>query len=80
MIESGFIKILNDDGVANTLERIDLLSDWWIPRGMYERLFVYYLECLANGDELIKLDIHIPTDLLDTIGTEIIIDEEEQLH
>ena len=35
MIESGFIKILNDDGVANTLERIDLLSNWWIPRGMY---------------------------------------------
>jgi hypothetical protein len=52
----------------------------WIPRGMYERLFVYYLESVVNGDEFIKLDIHIPTDLLDTIGTDIIIEEEEQLH
>ena len=52
----------------------------WIPRGMYERLFVYYLECIANGDELIKLDIHIPQDLLDTIGNNLEVEEDEEVH
>lgn len=52
----------------------------WIPRGMYERLFVYYLECIASGDELIKLDIHIPQDLLDTIGNNLEVEEDEEVH
>jgi len=52
----------------------------WIPRGMYERLFVCYLEAIAGGDKFIKLDIHIPTYLLDTIGSDIVIEDEEQLH
>ena len=52
----------------------------WIPRGMYERLFVYYLECIANGDELIKLDIHIPQDLLDTIGDNLEVEQDEEVH
>tara|TARA_E500000178_G_scaffold272807_1_gene271101 strand:- start:845 stop:1081 length:237 start_codon:yes stop_codon:yes gene_type:complete len=52
----------------------------WIPRGMYERLFVYYLECIASGDELIKLDIHIPQDLLDTIGDNLEVEQDEEVH
>lgn len=52
----------------------------WIPRGMYERLFVYYLECIASGDELIKLDIHIPQDLLDTIGNTLELEEDGEVH
>lgn len=52
----------------------------WIPRGMYERLFVYYLECIASGDEFIKLDIHIPQDFLDTIGNNLAVEEDEEVH
>ena len=56
------------------------LSANWLSRGQYERLFVHYMQCLAEGDELIRLDIHIPTELLETIGTDLYVEEEEQLH
>lgn len=35
MITSGYIDILESDGISNTLERLDLLQEWWIPRGLY---------------------------------------------
>ena len=35
MITSGILDILDQEGIDNTLERIDLLQEWWIPRGIY---------------------------------------------
>ena len=34
-MQSGFIDILDQDGINNTIQRIDLMKDWWIPRGIY---------------------------------------------
>ena len=49
----------------------------WISRADYENLFVLYFESVLRGDELIKVDIYIPEDLLLAIDTEIEFDEEE---
>jgi hypothetical protein len=35
MIESGILTILDEDGINNTIERINLCKDWWFPRGIY---------------------------------------------
>jgi hypothetical protein len=35
MITSGLIDVLNQEGIDNTLQRVNLLSEWWIPRGIY---------------------------------------------
>jgi hypothetical protein len=39
----------------------------WIARSDYEKLFVLYLDNMVSGEELIKLDIYIPQDMLDSI-------------
>lgn len=52
----------------------------WISRGQYERLFVHYMQCLAEGDEFIKLDIHIPDEFLNTIGDRIELESDEEVH
>jgi hypothetical protein len=39
----------------------------WISRTDYENLFVLYLDSIVSGDELIKLDIYIPQEMLDSI-------------
>jgi hypothetical protein len=49
----------------------------WISRADYENLFVLYFESVLRGDELIKVDIYIPEDLLLSIDTQFEIDEEE---
>jgi hypothetical protein len=51
----------------------------WISRDQYEKLFVQYLQCLAHGDKFIRLDIHIPDSMMDSIDNSIEL-EEEQLH
>jgi len=35
MITSGIVEVLDQAGINNTLERVNLLEDWWIPRGIY---------------------------------------------
>lgn len=35
MIQSGILTVLNQDGIDNTLERINLSKEWWVPRGIY---------------------------------------------
>ena len=35
MIESGIIDVFDSEGVEYTIEQIDSLKDWWIPRGIY---------------------------------------------
>ena len=35
MITSGILDILDQEGIDNTLERINLMQEWWIPRGIY---------------------------------------------
>lgn len=35
MIESGIIDVFDEEGVNYTLEQVDALNEWWIPRGMY---------------------------------------------
>jgi hypothetical protein len=35
MITSGYLDVLDQGLIDATLERIDLLHDWWIPRGIY---------------------------------------------
>lgn len=52
----------------------------WISRGMYEKLFVYYLDALIAGEKFIKLDIHIPKDILEAIDYDINFETEETLH
>lgn len=52
----------------------------WITRTKYEKLFVYYLQSLIDGDEFIKLDIYIPEYILDNMDQEIDIYTEERLH
>lgn len=39
----------------------------WISRADYENLFVLYLDSIVAGDKLIKLDIYIPQEMLDSI-------------
>ena len=34
-MRSGYLKVLNQDAIDNTIQRIDLMKDWWIPRGIY---------------------------------------------
>ena len=34
-MRSGYLKVLNQDVIDNTIQRIDLMKDWWIPRGVY---------------------------------------------
>ena len=35
MITSGLIDVLDQEGIDNTLERINILKEWWIERGIY---------------------------------------------
>jgi hypothetical protein len=35
MITSGYLDVLDQERIDAALERIDLLHDWWIPRGIY---------------------------------------------
>ena len=34
-MRSGYLKVLDKDAIDNTIERVDLMKDWWIPRGIY---------------------------------------------
>ena len=34
-MRSGYLKVLDQEGIDNTIQRIDLMKDWWIPRGIY---------------------------------------------
>ena len=34
-MRSGYLKVLDKDAIDNTIERVDLLKEWWIPRGVY---------------------------------------------
>ena len=34
-MRSGYLEVLDKDAIDNTIERVDLLKDWWIPRGIY---------------------------------------------
>ena len=34
-MRSGYLKVLDQQGIDNTIERVDLLKEWWIPRGIY---------------------------------------------
>ena len=34
-MQSGFINVLDQSGIDDTISRIDLMKDWWIPRGIY---------------------------------------------
>lgn len=35
MITSGYIDVLDQDGIASALHTIDWLNEWWVPRGIY---------------------------------------------
>jgi len=34
-MRSGYLEVLDQTLIDNTIERIDLMKDWWIPRGIY---------------------------------------------
>ena len=34
-MRSGYLKVLDQDAIDNTIQRVDLMKDWWIPRGVY---------------------------------------------
>ena len=34
-MRSGYLEVLDQAVIDNTIERIDLMKDWWIPRGIY---------------------------------------------
>ena len=34
-MQSGFINVLDQSGIDDAISRIDLMKDWWIPRGIY---------------------------------------------
>jgi len=56
------------------------MGSHWIARGMYEKLFVQYIDALIAGEKFIKLDIHIPEYILDAIDYEINLETEETIH
>lgn len=35
MITAGYLDVLDEQRIHSALERIDLLHQWWIPRGIY---------------------------------------------
>lgn len=43
----------------------------WLARSDYENLFVLYLDNMVSGEKLIKLDIYIPPEMLDSIDAVI---------
>lgn len=52
----------------------------WITRTQYEKLFVYYIDSLIAGEKFIKLDIHIPKNMLESIDYEIHLETEDTIH
>ena len=69
-----------DDAWQYDCKMRTLSNRMWITRSKYEKLFVYYLQCLIDGDKFIKLDIHIPEDILNGMGESIDLYTEERLH
>lgn len=69
-----------DDAWQHDCRMRSLSNRMWITRTKYEKLFVYYLQSLIDGDEFIKLDIYIPEYILDNMDQEIDIYTEERLH
>ena len=57
-MRSGYLKVLDKDAIDNTIERVDLLKEWWIPRGVYcgeggftaseENPVDFYTHCVAT--------------------------------
>ena len=69
-----------DDAWQHDCKMRTLSGRMWITRSKYEKLFVYYLQSLIDGDEFIKLDIHIPESMLDNMEQSIDLYTEERLH